>query len=63
MPDIFSQCKVRLFYLQSVSCYLVDNHGYVMASKSPETDIGKFFGEVDAQVMTYLVMFNNTFVG
>ena len=54
---------MALLYLQSFSCFLLDNHGYVLASKTPESDVGKFFGEVDGQVMTYLVMFHNLFVG
>ena len=52
-----------IIYLQSVNCFLLDNNGYVMASKTPEKDLGKFFGDVDAQVMTYLVAVHNLFVG
>ncbi|XP_044586279.1 voltage-dependent calcium channel subunit alpha-2/delta-3 isoform X2 [Cotesia glomerata] len=38
----------------SLACYLIDNNGYVIASKL-EADAGKFFGQVRGPVMNSLV--------
>ncbi|XP_053385915.1 voltage-dependent calcium channel subunit alpha-2/delta-3-like isoform X2 [Mercenaria mercenaria] len=41
---------------ESVSCYLVDNHGYVMSkSVDPDGSVGKFFGDTENAVMKALV--------
>ncbi|XP_016535361.1 voltage-dependent calcium channel subunit alpha-2/delta-4-like isoform X2 [Poecilia formosa] len=37
-----------------LSCYLVDNNGFILLSKE-RNDVGRFFGEVDGSVMASLI--------
>ncbi|XP_060893106.1 voltage-dependent calcium channel subunit alpha-2/delta-4-like [Labrus mixtus] len=37
-----------------LSCYLVDNNGFILLSKE-RSDVGRFFGEVDGSVMASLI--------
>ncbi|KAJ8670395.1 hypothetical protein QAD02_001654 [Eretmocerus hayati] len=39
---------------ENIDCYLVDNHGYVVAAKD-QTDAGRFLGEVNGLVMRKLI--------
>ena len=41
--------------LQYVRCYLVDDHGYIMAAKYPMDDNGAFLGDVDPLLMRELI--------
>ncbi|XP_052267812.1 voltage-dependent calcium channel subunit alpha-2/delta-3-like [Dreissena polymorpha] len=43
-------------------CYLVDNQGYIVASKTPKDQVGKFFGDVENSVMLQLLI-NGVFYG
>ena len=45
-----------ILLFQSVNCYLIDNHGYVMSKLiDPEVAVGKFFGDVENAVMKALL--------
>ncbi|KAL4216859.1 Voltage-dependent calcium channel subunit alpha-2/delta-4 [Mactra antiquata] len=50
--DSYCSCKD-----QKGNCYLVDNHGYVVASKFPDYQVGLFFGDIPEEnsVMNVLV--------
>ncbi|XP_052779465.1 voltage-dependent calcium channel subunit alpha-2/delta-3-like [Mya arenaria] len=48
-------CDIVACWSGKLKCYLVDNHGYVVASKSPRGEVGKFFGDVENGVMAGLV--------
>ncbi|KAH3880377.1 hypothetical protein DPMN_004291, partial [Dreissena polymorpha] len=43
-------------------CYLVDNQGYIVVSKTPKDQVGKFFGDVENSVMLQLLI-NGVFYG
>ncbi|XP_059352267.1 voltage-dependent calcium channel subunit alpha-2/delta-3-like isoform X7 [Daphnia carinata] len=47
------QCR-RTCSSGDLSCYVVDNHGYIVISKE-ERDTGRFFGEIDWLVMDSLI--------
>lgn len=55
---------LHYLFLQTFFCshYLVDNHGYVVASNLPEEHVNKFFGSVENDIMADLVM-KNVFTG
>lgn len=38
-----------------VDCYLVDNNGFVVLSNHKTRDVGKFFGEIDGDILDELV--------
>lgn len=46
-----------------VDCYLLDNNGFVLFSKTPEEHLGRFFGEIDGSLMTRLIRDENRTTG
>uniref|UniRef100_A0A3Q2DC41 Calcium channel, voltage-dependent, alpha 2/delta subunit 4b n=1 Tax=Cyprinodon variegatus TaxID=28743 RepID=A0A3Q2DC41_CYPVA len=50
----FQCCSLVSFKTVDLSCFLVDNNGFILLSKE-RNDVGRFFGEVDGSVMASLI--------